>query len=370
LKWALLVLVVGGALRFYLAHDADELRDDERDRYLEIARHLREGQGFAIAGRPTAQAMPLWPLALYLWPLKPHYLNALLSTLTLPLAWLLARRLAGPRAALAVLGLMAVDLDAAALGGSALTEPLFTVLLLSFALAWAYGYTLPAALALGLATVTRPEAFLVPFAVALFGRAWKRPAVLLAGVVLAVTPWVVRNAVTLGAFVPFTTMGGVTLRAGMNPGEESLSWRRKGQGRGMKFRPGVALAETGTEVAYSREMAGAAVDYARQNPGSALKITGAKAMLLWTPVQRKGKSAVYALAILLAWWAIVRRVRFRPPLVAPLLCIMTLVGLLFLAIPRYRVPYHAFVFVLASGGVVREQRFCPRAQVPADPCSG
>jgi hypothetical protein len=355
LRWVLAPLVIGCALRFYLAYDTTELRDDERYRYLEIAKNLRDGRGFAIRGHPTAQAMPLWPATLALWPLKPHYLNALLSTLALPLAWLLARRLAGPRAALVVLGLMAVDLDQAVLGGSALTEPLLTALLLGFALAWAHARTLPAAAALGLAVLTRPEVFLLPFALALFSREWKRPALLLAAVVIAITPWALRNAVSLDAFVPFTTMGGVTLRAGMNPEEEKLPFRKRGQSRGMKFRSGVELAATGTEVAYSREMTADALRYARDNPGSALTLVASKAMLLWTPVQRKGTSAVYALAILGAWWALVKRVRFRPPLVGPLLCVMTLVGLMFLAIPRYRAPYHAYVFLLAAGGIVRER---------------
>jgi len=355
LRWALVPLVLGCALRLYLAYDSGELRDDEKFRYLEIAENLRDGHGFAIRGHPTAQAMPLWPAALALWPLKPHYLNALLSALALPLAWLLARRLAGMRVAFVVACLMAVDLDQAKLGGSALTEPLLTVLLLGFALAWARGRTIPAAVALGLATLTRPEVFLLPFAFALFLREWKRPAVLLAAVVIAITPWAIRNAATFHAFVPFTTMGGVTLRAGMNPEEEKLPFRKKGQSRAMKFRSGVELAETGTEVAYSREMAGDAIRYARENPRAALTLTAAKAMLLATPVQRKGTSAVYALAVLGALWALIKRVRFRPALVGPMLCVMTLVGLMFIAIPRYRAPYHAYVFLLAAGGVVRER---------------
>jgi hypothetical protein len=356
LRWALVPLVLGCALRFYLAYQSGELRDDEKFRFFEIAENLRDGHGFAIRGHSTAQAMPLWPAAVALWPLKPHYLNALLSTLALPLAWLLARRLAGPRVALVVLCLMAVDLDQAVLGGSALTEPLLTVLLLGFALAWAHGRTIPAAVALALAVLTRPEVFLLPFALALFSRAWKRPAILLAAVVIAITPWAIRNALRFHAFVPFTTMGGVTLRAGMNPEEEKLPFRKQGQSRAMKFRSGLELAETGTEVQYSREMAGDAIRYARRNPGAALTLTASKAMHLWTPVQRKGTSAVYALAVLGALWAVIRRVRFRPALVGPLLCVMTLVGLTFIAIPRYRAPYHAYVFLLAAGGVVRERR--------------
>jgi hypothetical protein len=96
------------------------------------------------------------------------------------------------------------------------------------------------------------------------------------------------------------------------------------------------------------------VRFAADHPGDALSITAAKAMLLWTPVQRKGNAAVYALATLLAWWAIVRGVRFKTPLVGPLLAVMTFVGLVFLAIPRYRAPYHPYVFLLAAAVLVRE----------------
>ena len=60
MRWALPLVVLGAALRFWFAATAGELRDDER-RFLEIRRSLREGEGFSIAGRPTAQTMPLWP---------------------------------------------------------------------------------------------------------------------------------------------------------------------------------------------------------------------------------------------------------------------------------------------------------------------
>ncbi|NJN14196.1 MAG: hypothetical protein HC813_00575 [Planctomycetes bacterium] len=81
----------------------------------------------------------------------------------------------------------------------------------------------------------------------------------------------------------------------------------------------------------------------------ALGITAAKAALLLTPMQRKATSAVYALATILAWVALLRRkVRFQLPLVAPLLAVMLFVGLLFLAIPRYRAPYDPFVFLVAA----------------------
>jgi len=305
------------------------------------------------------QAMPLWPLVLAALPkgVDARYFAALLSLLALPLAFLLALRLAGPAVAILVLALMAFDLDQAVLAGSLLTEPLFTVLLLAFALAWTGGATLLAAIALGLAALTRPEAFLIPFAIALFAREWKRPLLLMAGVVLALCPWVVRNAVTFDTFLPFTTTGGITLNAGMNEVQARLPFRKRGQGRGKRFPHAVEMARNGTEIVLDRKYAGQAIAYARSHVPEALSITAAKAALLFTPLQRKGTSVIYALATLLCWWALlVRGVRFKVPLVGPLLAVMSLVGLVFLAIPRYHVPYHPYVFLLAAAAIAGRRR--------------
>jgi len=349
-------LVVGAVLRFHAAIREEKPRDDERFRYLPIAESLRSGEGFSLQGSPTAQAMPLWPLLLAALPtgLNPRLLSALLSAACLPLAWLVARRLGGPRAALAVLAALALDLDHVALAGSALTEPLFTLLVLLFALAWAHGKTAFAAAACGLATLTRPEAILFPIALAVATRSWRRPGLLMLGTAIAVAPWAWRNHRAFGAFVPFTTTSGMTLLSGMNATEEALPFRKKGQARGPNWRAAVVMSATRDEIVDDRELARQAVEYAASNPGSAATITAAKAALLWTPLQRKGTSAVYAGAVVLAWWAILRRTRLRTPLVGPLLAVMTLVGLVFLAIPRYRAPYHPYMFLLAAAGVLRE----------------
>jgi hypothetical protein len=348
------LVVLGAALRFWFAATAGEMRDDERLRYAEIARNLRDGEGFSIAGHPTAQSMPLWPCVLSLLPAAPHgrWLAAIFASLALPVAWLVARKLAGPRAAILALALLAVDLDQAALGGSLLAEPLFTLLLCLFALAWAHGRVFPAALALALAALTRPEAALLPFAFAAIGREWRRPLVLLVAVAVALAPWAMRNERAFGAFVPFTTTGGIALHSGMNAKELELPFRKRGQGRATEYRHSHDLARSGTEVAYDREMGRAAVAFARERPGAALSLVASKLVLLWTPLQRKGMSAVYALGVVLAWWALWRRVRFSPALVGPMLLSMTVVGSVFLAIPRYHAPYHPYLFILAASIVL------------------
>ncbi len=355
MRWALPLILLGAVLRFRAAATTAEMREDERVRYAEIARSLREGEGFSIAGRPTAQTMPLWPGILSLLPAATHgrWLAALFASLTLPVAWLVGRKLAGPRVALAALALFAVDLDSATLGGSLLAEPLFALLLCLFALAWAHERLFWAAPALALAVLTRPEAALLPVALALFGREWRRPFVLAAAVALAITPWALRNEREFHAFVPFTTTGGITLHSGMNAEETKLEFRKQGQGRAAKYTHARDLAASGTEVAYDQEKGREAVAFAREQPGAALGLTASKLAQLWTPLQRKGTSAVYALAVVLAWWALWRRVRFRPALVGPMLLVLTVVGMTFLAIPRYRAPYHPYMFILAASVVLR-----------------
>jgi len=350
LRWALPLVVLGAAIRIWFAATAGELRDDERHRYLPISRSLRAGEGFSIAGRPTAQSMPLWPAVLALLPAgeQGRWLAALFSTLALPVAWAVGRKLASPRVALVALALLAIDLDQAVLGGSLLAEPLFTLLLCLFALAWAHGRVALAAVALALAVLTRPEAALLPFALAAFGREWRRPLVLLVAVVLAVAPWAHRNRRVFGEFVPLTTTGGIALHSGMNAADLEMPFRKRGQARNVEYRHARDLAGQGIEVEYDRGKAREALAFARERPAAAAGLVFSKLVQLWTPLQRKGTSAVYALATLLAWWAIWRRARFARPLIGPMLIVMTLVGAMFLAIPRYRAPYHPYMFLLAA----------------------
>ena len=356
-------LGLGIGLRLYVAFADDERRADETWRYAPLAENLRAGEGFSIHGRPTAQSLPLWPVLLAAWPrdVRPELLSAALSVATMLLAWRVAHRLAGPKVALAVFCLMAVDLDQVVLAGTILTEPLYGFLVALFALAWVEKRILYAAFALALAVLVRPEPFLFPFAIFLWDRSIARAGILVGACVVALLPWWVRNADTFGTFLPFTTTGGMTATAGMNEGEEDLAFRSKGQGCAPNWKEIVNVAPDRDEVADDRELMRQALAYARANPLEALQITAAKAMLLWTPVQRKDTSAVYALAVLFAWWGIFKGVRFKPPLVGPLLCVMTFVGLCFLAIPRYRAPYHAFAFLLAAAAVPRLARIDPEA---------
>ena len=113
-------------------------------------------------------------------------------------------------------------------GGMLMSEPLASTLLSGSILAmfWAadreswVGWLLPGAL-LGATSMVRPEYLgvalllaLIVFARTAGRRSLGQAAILLAGVVLVVAPWTLRNMVALDRFVPISTGGGQVLFAG------------------------------------------------------------------------------------------------------------------------------------------------------------
>jgi 4-amino-4-deoxy-L-arabinose transferase-like glycosyltransferase len=88
------------------------------------------------------------------------------------------------------------------------------------------GVAVLAAAALGVATLVRPQVLVVLPALVVAWLVARRPwrrlardlAFLCAGVVVALSPWVIRNAVVLDAFVPLSNNGGDNLCVGFHPG--------------------------------------------------------------------------------------------------------------------------------------------------------
>jgi hypothetical protein len=226
--------------------------------YAAIAANLDRGEGFTVGPRATqpssnySPGLPLLVAGLYevtggLHERLARIVLALIGTLSVLFAYLIARRLARvmPRAgqdrpaASLVAGLVAaggVAVYPALLEyqGMLMSEPLAAALLSGAVLAmfWAQGdqtagstgrWLLPGLL-LGALAMVRPEylgvaALLGAVVFALgFKDGWRRSlsalAILLAGVVVVVAPWTVRNAVALDRFVPISTGGGQVLFAG------------------------------------------------------------------------------------------------------------------------------------------------------------
>lgn len=210
--------------------------------YARIAQNLDEDRGFTLGREATQPAsnyspgLPLFVAGLYKLGGGAHerfarIVLALIGSLSVLFAYLIGRRLSNPTAGL--IGAFAVAIYPALLEyqGMLMSEPLAATLLSGSVLAmlWAadrprrLAWLLPGAL-LGATAMVRPEylAVAVLVAVVVFVRGarvqWHRSlaqaALLLAGVVLVVTPWTIRNVVALDRFVPISTGGGQVLFAG------------------------------------------------------------------------------------------------------------------------------------------------------------
>jgi 4-amino-4-deoxy-L-arabinose transferase-like glycosyltransferase len=210
--------------------------------YATIAANLERGDGFTLGPSATQPAsnyspgLPLLGAGLYATSGGVHerfarLVLALLGSLAVLFAYLIARRLAGALAGL--IGAAAVAIYPALLEyqGMLMSEPLAATLLAGAVLAilWAaerdgYAVWLPPGALLGALALTRPEylAISAPIALVVFARrgreGWRiglaQAAVLLAGLCLVLAPWTARNAVALGRFVPVSTGGGQVLFAG------------------------------------------------------------------------------------------------------------------------------------------------------------
>lgn len=234
--WQLAAIVLGAfALRMAirLAVGADRFWIDGYGAYLELARSLAAGRGYAFdGGGPTAFRVPLY--ALLVWAATGGVLakawwlitaQALISSGTVAIAGLIARRLAGPAAGLWAAALYALwpygawhDVSLQESGPFAFAALLATWALLASDARPGWRGGLAAGLALGLALLTR--ATLLPYALlALAWLLWRsRCAGLVAvlALLLCLAPWLERQQRLTGTW-GLGTETGQSLFAGNHP---------------------------------------------------------------------------------------------------------------------------------------------------------
>jgi 4-amino-4-deoxy-L-arabinose transferase-like glycosyltransferase len=236
------ILLIGVGLRVSEAWDGRAPVYDAAA-YAAIAANLDRGEGFTVgtaATQPSSNYSPGLPLLVagaYKLTGGVHerlarLLLALVGSLSVLFTYLIGRRLSGPAAGL--IGAAAVAIYPALLEyqGMLMSEPLAATLLSGAVLTlfWANDarhrlvrWVLPGLL-LGALAMVRPEYLGVAalLGAVVFGsgvgEGWRlalmRAGILLAGVVLVVAPWTIRNAEALGRFVPISTGGGQVLFAG------------------------------------------------------------------------------------------------------------------------------------------------------------
>lgn len=260
----LLILILAGGLRIgMVCLQADHLKQD-RDAYLAIAGNLALGHGFSSSKGtnenkylPTAFRPPLYPVllsGLYLFnvaPLGIGILQIILGVLTVWLTWLTGKSLQMRWSALVAAGVVATDpillqyttFSMTEVLAALLTSLLLYLLVTSFSMENMADPVQPnltrsfwTGIVWGLAILCRPTylAFLGIWTVVrctglLFHKlrnrkpsgnkkqAWRPVTYLAAGIMLAVSPWFIRNLIVFQAPILSTTHGGYTLLLGNNP---------------------------------------------------------------------------------------------------------------------------------------------------------
>lgn len=228
-----------------VAADTGYKPTDDAFEYDYYARSIAQGEGFTRSGYlkqggPTAIRGPAYPYLLGLAyavsgesTTAGRLLNALLGALTVALVFALGRRIWGFPVGIVAAFFAAVFPPLVLLSRDLVSESLFIPLellavlcMLNFrraggSLAWAAA----TGVALGAAILTRNTglALVIPVAIGLapagLGPWTKRlrgPAIGLACALLAMTPWLIRDAIEFDRFVPVTTSGGISISGTYN----------------------------------------------------------------------------------------------------------------------------------------------------------
>ncbi len=244
--WLVLILSLAFTLRLVWVAFSDwqPMPDDDAFRYDFSARALVDGQGYIhLNGAPTAFWPPGYPLLLASVyrvfgenVAVAQLLNVVLGTATVGLVYLIGRQALGPRPALVGASIVAGFPSLIFFTAVTLSEVTFTFLaLLGIYLLLVEAQSgrgrdlrllLAAGLVLGLASLVRGQALLLPIVLIPFWLrsdiGWSRIAdkliALALGIGLIVAPWSIRNVVQMDAPVLISTNAGVDFWIGHHEG--------------------------------------------------------------------------------------------------------------------------------------------------------
>jgi 4-amino-4-deoxy-L-arabinose transferase-like glycosyltransferase len=310
--------------------------------------------------------------------------GAAFGTLAVALVIALAWQLFGARAAWIAGALTTLYPGAVSLSVFVLSEAPFCPLLVLQLLAWiaavraesfgrSLGWATLGGMVAGCATLVRPSWLLFTPGAAVLAllvsadrrRHLRVGGVLLAALVVTMTPWWIRNYRVTGRFVPTTLQVGASLYDGLSPQATGASDMRfvsafyREQQRADADHDG-PLADT-FEFRLDRRFRDASLAWVKQEPGKALRLAGVKLIRMWSPWPHAAdmQSWIFRLAVLvgytplvvLGFWGAVRARRLGWPC---LLCVLpafylTSLHMVFVSSIRYREPAMLPLIVLAAG---------------------
>jgi hypothetical protein len=189
---------------------------------------------------------------------------------------------------------------------------------------------------------------------------------ILAALCLTMLPWWIRNYRIAGRFVPTSLQVGASLYDGLSPTATGAS--------DMQFVGRFVAEQRAADTAASQPPLGlfedrldqrlksAAIDWAREHPGRALRLAGVKLVRMWSPLPNAAEfqsttlrlilAATYAPVILLAGFGIWKYIRQGWPYVVCCLptLYLTFLHLIFVSSIRYRQPAMLALIVFSAAG--------------------
>jgi hypothetical protein len=279
----LLYAVVGVVYSLRLG---EQLRFPDEHDYLKTARHLAARGTYTLDGNtPSAYRAPGYPLVLSVALLSGgdiaacRLLNVGLLCLTMAGLFRLVTSHASPGAGL-LAGLFAMGYPVLLYTAGTFYPQTQAACLfvwtvhVFFRRGASYGSRFAVGLMTGWLILTVPT-FIFTLFFLLVWTAWgmrseglKRAGLLLAGAMLVVLPWTIRNAVVLNALVPVSTNSGISLFTGNSEGT------RPNAGVNIEFPAPTATPIN--EVGWNRYYTQEAIRFMRENPGRALRLYVAK----------------------------------------------------------------------------------------------
>jgi 4-amino-4-deoxy-L-arabinose transferase-like glycosyltransferase len=308
-----LLVRVGAAIGIHLyleRSNRDYLIAGDAQGYWALGRRLATGQSYQVYTPPRrVMRMPGYPLliagSLQLWGesrLAVRLTQAVLSTMAVGLLFLLGRELIDSRTGLIASGVLAVSPAVVGFSALILSETLFAVLLLVnlwLAVRWinrrkqrqpdapnalgAWAWPLLVGVSAGLAVCVRPTWLPAVFVWAALAwlalprsSAWKAALLVVAGCLVTLLPWAVRNRAATGHWVWTTLWVGPSLYDSLNPEADGSSE--------MTFfdRENVMAREGLSEYEMDRHYRARAWKFVRTEPGQAVRLMLTHAGRYWS----------------------------------------------------------------------------------------
>lgn len=350
--------------------------------YVQIAQNITAGRGFEWEGQPTTRRPPLYPLymslfvALHAYPWGIQLADGFLSALSCMMLFWIARDLFDEKSALLGAIFLAVDYISIRQSVAVMPETLFVFFLLVcfFILFRAIKSLRPAlffaaGIAAGAVLLTRDVLiFYFPLAAAslFFLKApWRTRmiafAVFLAGLIMTISPWMVRNSLICGRPAMITVTAGNTFYIANNPratgGRTGGDWEWEVDSAYPK--DAYFLSLTGEEA--DRYLLGLALDFIRDEPAKFFYLMQRKIWNMWRPYQSNSprmtrwiSALEYILVMFFAVYGFFKsRLDWRRLLpIYSLFAYLFAIHAVLISSIRYRYPAMPFFMIFGAFGVV------------------